>query len=176
MILVRHVIDTEHAAYGIFISRQPRWFSHGFLVSRPSGPTARGLIKRNHQPLTTSSREAWQTYLLLPICILRLFANVVALNRFEHFQSFHWLSAANEETGYTFIRFFLQDFASFCKTRMHPCLKRSGPTQCMDSMDMVLHQGIQLWISQFGSLPQTYKNRSEDWRGTFFVPQVPMEC
>lgn len=78
MILVRHVIDTEHAAHGIFISRQPRWFFRVFLVSRHSGPTARGLIKRNHQPLTTSSREAWQTYLLLPICILGLFANVVA--------------------------------------------------------------------------------------------------
>lgn len=116
MILVRHVIDTEHAAYGIFVSRQPRWFSHGSLVSRPSGPTARGLIKRNHQPLTTSSREAWQTYLLLPICILRFFANLVALNRFEHFQSFHWLSAANEETGYTFIRF----FARFRKFLQNP--------------------------------------------------------
>ena len=165
---MRHVIDTEHAAHGIFISRQPRWFSRVFLVSRHSGPTARGLIKRNHQPLTTSSREAWQTYLLLPICILGLFANVVALNRFEHFKvsTGYRRQMKRPDTRIHIYLFFFANFASFCKTRMHPCLKRSGPTECMDSMDMVLHQGIQLWISQFGSLPQAYKNRSEDWRGT----------
>eukprot|EP00435_Cladocopium_sp_Y103_P048633 s636_g14.t1 len=48
---------------------------------------------------------------------------------------------------------------------------RFNPTKPIPTFDDIITR-IQLWIRQHGSLPQAYRNRSEDWRCTFFASGI----